>query len=94
MNDGRYIVEFCTQNELGNPVYIRVGEFETQYDWIVDIQGSELEDELKLGPIDPGTEDRIERGFNNGYYRVRELPPSEGSNDEDWKRVGSPWNAG
>lgn len=93
MNDGRYIVEYYTENDLGQGHYLRVGEFQVQHDWLIDVQGHELEEDLKLGPIDAETEDKLERGYNNGYYSVRELPPSENIDPEAWKRVGNPWSA-
>ncbi|MGH2510708.1 MAG: hypothetical protein ACRDHZ_25340, partial [Ktedonobacteraceae bacterium] len=52
---------------------IRIGNFTVEHDWIIDVTGAELEEEVPLGPISPQTEDLLERQYNNGYYRTREI---------------------
>lgn len=91
MRDGRYIVEYMTQDPLENDQQIRIGEFEIEHDWIMEVDGPQLEEELKLGPLTPQAEDLIERGYNNGYYRTRKL---DAPDDEPNKRRMPPtWSA-
>lgn len=71
MRDGKYVVEYLTQDPLDQQQVIRIGEFEVEHDWIISVNGAELEEELKVGPLDKHTEDLIERQLNNGYYHVR-----------------------
>ena len=89
MRDGRYIVEYVTQDPFDSEQRIRIGEYEIEHDWVIEVDGS-LEDEVKTGPVTPEVEDLLERGYNNGYYQTR---PVSKPDEEMPKRRTPTWSA-
>lgn len=71
LEDGTYIVEFCSVDDDGNQASEVEGRFVVSGNEIISAEGRLVKELISVGLITPMTLFRINHSFNNGYYWTR-----------------------